>query len=185
MKFSFKNRGNNKKENVKGGSYVIVNLEGFLRTHGIYFELYKHDPIYTNEAAVKMKEEKGFIGTETKALFLKGKSGRYYSFVTFTTKNVDFKQLKKVVGEKIKIVQPDEMKAVTGQIPGAVTPLGYEETVSLIVDEELFRQEKLVFAPARPDQTMVIATKDLNKIIQLLGNELFVYNEKEYKEESK
>ena len=163
---------------------MIINLEGFLRTHGIYFELYNHDPIYTNEAAVKMKEEKGFTGTETKALFLKGKSGRYYSFMTFTTKNVDFKQLKQVVGEKIKIVQPDEMKVVTGQIPGAVTPLGYEDTVSLIVDEELFRQEKLVFAPARPDRTMVIAAKDLNKIIQLLGNELFVYNEREYKEES-
>lgn len=184
MKFSFKNTVGSEKILPKGGSHVIVNLEGFLRTRGIYFELYNHDPIYTNEAAVKMKEEKGFTGTETKALFLKGKSGRYYSFMTFTTKNVDFKQLKQVVGEKVKIVQPDEMKAVTGQIPGAVAPLGYEDTVYLIVDEELFRQEKLVFAPARPDQTMVIAAKDLNKIIQLLGNELFVYNEREYKEES-
>lgn len=184
MKFSFKNTVGNKKGMAKGGSHVIVNLEGFLRTHGIYFEMYNHDPIYTNEAAVKMKEEKGFIGTETKALFLKGKSGRYYSFMTFTTKIVDFKQLKQVVGEKIKIVQPDEMKTVTGQIPGAVTPLGYEDTVSLIVDEELFRQQKLVFAPARPDQTMVIAAIDLNRIIQLLGNELFVYNERKYKEES-
>lgn len=62
--------------------------------------------------------------------------------------------------------------------------MGYEDTVSLIVDEELFLQEKLVFAPARPDQTMVIAAKDLNRIIQLLGNELFVYNERKYKEES-
>lgn len=156
---------------------MIVNLEVFLRTHAIYFELYNHEPIYTNEAAVRMKEEKGFTGTETKALFLKGKSGRYYSFVTFTTKNVDFKQLNQVVGEKLKIVQPDEMEAVTGQKPGAVTPLGYEDMVSFIVDEELFQQEKLVFAPARPDQTMVIAAKDLNRIIQLLGNELFVYNE--------
>lgn len=41
-----------------------------------------------------MKEEKGFIGTETKALFLKGKSGRYYSFVTFTTKKCGVQTVK-------------------------------------------------------------------------------------------
>ncbi|MFO8070218.1 MAG: YbaK/EbsC family protein [Alkalibacterium sp.] len=155
----------------------MVNLEEFLKEHAIYFELYDHDPIYTNEDAVIMKKEKGFTGTETKALFLKGKSGQYYSFVTFTTKSTDFKRLKQVAGEKVSIVKPDEMEEVTGQKPGAVTPLGYEESIPMIVDEELFEQEKLVFAPARPDQTMVIRAEDLKKIIGLLGNELFIYSE--------
>jgi len=148
-----------------------------MNTHAIYFELYRHDPIYTNEDAVLMKEAKGFEGTETKALFLKGKSGKYYSFMTFTTENADFKQLKKVVGEKVLIVKPDEMEEVTGQKPGAVTPLGYEQTVPMIVDAELLEQEKLVFAPARPDQTMVIRASDLERIIRLLGNELYIYRE--------
>ena len=156
---------------------MIVDLEEFLKEHAIYFELYEHDPIYTNEDAVIMKKEKGFAGTETKALFLKGKSGKYYSFVTFTTKNTDFKGLKQVVGEKVKIVKPDEMEEVTGQKPGAVTPLGYDEGIPMIVDAVLFEQKKLVFAPARPDQTMVILAKDLEKIIRLLGNELFIYRE--------
>lgn len=156
---------------------MIVNLEEFLKEKSIYFELYDHDPIYTNEDAVIMKKEKGFTGTETKALFLKGKSGQYYSFVTFTTKSTDFKRLKQVAGEKVSIVKPDEMEEVTGQKPGAVTPLGYEESIPMIVDEELFEQEKLVFAPASPDQTMVILAEDLKKIIGLLGNELFIYSE--------
>lgn len=156
---------------------MILNLENFLNTHDIYFELYHHDPIYTNEDAVLMKEAKGFEGTETKALFLKEKSGRYYSIMTFTTKNADFKQLKKVVGEKVLIVKPDEMEEVTGQKPGAVTPLGYEQTVPMIVDAELLEQEKLVFAPARPDQTMVIRASDLERIIRLLGNALYIYRE--------
>lgn len=156
---------------------MIVNLEEFLRSHSIYFELYNHNPIFTNEDAVIMKAEKGFTGTETKALFLKGKSKQYYSFVTFTTKRTDFKKLKQVVGEKVAVVKQEEMETITGQKAGAVTPLGYENTIPIIVDEELFRQEKLVFAPARPDQTMVILAKDLKKIIDLLGNELFSYNE--------
>ncbi|WP_368645535.1 YbaK/EbsC family protein [Alkalibacterium putridalgicola] len=157
---------------------MLVDLKAFFNKHYIDFELYDHDPIYTNEAAVLMKEEKGFTGTETKALFLKGKSGQYYSFVTFTTKSTDFKQLKKVAGEKVSIVKPDEMEEVTGQKPGAVTPLGYEASIPMIVDAELFEQEKLVFAPARPDQTMVIKAEDLEKITRLLGNELLIYREK-------
>ncbi|SFC49260.1 Ala-tRNA(Pro) deacylase [Alkalibacterium subtropicum] len=156
---------------------MLVDLEAFLNRYDIYFELYEHDPIYTNEDAVIMKEAKGFTGTETKALFLKGKSGRYYSFVTFTTKSADFKQLKKTVGEKVSIVKPAEMEEVTGQKPGAVTPLGYERSIPMIVDAELFEQEKLVFAPARPDQTMVIRAEDLEKIIRLLGNKLLIYHE--------
>ncbi|WP_373471478.1 YbaK/EbsC family protein [Carnobacterium alterfunditum] len=157
----------------------MINLEEFLREHSIYFELYDHDPIYTNEDAVTMKEEKGFTGTETKALFLKGKSGKYYSFVTFTTKRTDFKRLKQVVGEKVAVVKQDEMEAVTNQKSGAVTPLGYESSVAMIVDEELFKQEKLVFAPARPDQTMVILAEDLREIIGLLENKLFIYSEED------
>lgn len=164
---------------VGGVKMRIVNLEEFLREQSIYFELYNHNPIYTNEDAVIMKEEKGFIGTETKALFLRGKSGKIYSFVTFTTKRTDFKRLKKVVGEKVAVVKQDEMEAITGQKAGAVTPLGYEPSVSVIVDEELFKQEKLVFAPARPDQTMVILVEDLRKIIGLLKNELFIYSEED------
>lgn len=158
---------------------MMINLEEFLREHSIYFELYDHDPIYTNEDAVTMKEEKGFTGTETKALFLKGKSGKYYSFVTFTTKRTDFKRLKQVVGEKVAVVKQDEMEAVTNQKSGAVTPLGYESSVAMIVDEELFKQEKLVFAPARPDQTMVILSEDLREIIGLLENKLFIYSEED------
>lgn len=164
---------------IGGVGMLLVDLEELLKEQSIYFELYNHDPIYTNEDAVIMKEEKGFKGTETKALFLKGKSGQYYSFVTFTTKRADFKRLKQVVGEKVAVVKQDEMEAITSQKAGAVTPLGYESTVAMIVDGGLFKQEKLVFAPARPDQTMVILAKDLKKVIDLLGNELFVYSEED------
>jgi Ala-tRNA(Pro) deacylase len=99
--------------------------------------------------------------------------------VTFTTKRTDFKRLKQVVGEKVAVVKQDEMEAVTNQKSGAVTPLGYESSVAMIVDEELFKQEKLVFAPARPDQTMVILAEDLREIISLLENKLFIYSEED------
>jgi len=74
----------------------------FLRKHSIYFELYHHD-LFTTEckAAVMMKEEKGFTGTETKALFLKGKIWKNYSFVNSSRRNQPIlKRLKQVVVKK-------------------------------------------------------------------------------------
>ena len=118
----------------------------------IYFELYHHRAIYTNEDALVVKKEQGFTGTETKSLFLKDKKDNNY----------------------VSIVSSEHMEEQTGQKQGAVSPFGYEEQIPIIIDEELLSKEKLVFAPGRPDQTMVIKTIDLNKIIQLLKIPMFL-----------
>lgn len=152
----------------------MMNLPNFFQTHDLYYELYEHPALYTNEAAVKMKNDKGFTGTETKSLFLKGKDKRYYVFFTFTTKRTDFKQISALVGKRLSLVSSEEMERVTGQKAGAVSPLGYEGDIPLIIDKELFDQEKLVFAPGRPDNTMVILAKDLEKIIELLQLEYYI-----------
>ncbi|GFK29868.1 hypothetical protein TMU3MR103_2130 [Tetragenococcus muriaticus 3MR10-3] len=43
------------------------------------------------------------------------------------------------------------MEQTTGQRAGAVSPLGYDSNITIIVDEELFNQEKLVLLQV--DQT--------------------------------
>lgn len=153
----------------------MIDLEEKLAEENIYFEIYKHRSIYTNEDALIVKEEKGFSGTETKSLFLRGKDGTYFIFLTFTTKRTDFKKLKKIVGQKLSVVSPQDMEKLTGQKPGAVSPFGYENDVPVIIDEELLQQEKLVFAPGGPDRTMVVLVKDIYRIIDILGVNDFIY----------
>ncbi|MGO2084055.1 YbaK/EbsC family protein [Vagococcus sp.] len=153
----------------------MINLADTFKSAGIYFELYDHRAIYTNEDAVIIKEEQGFVGTETKSLFLKNKKDDHFIFFTFTTKSTDFKKIKQLVGQRLSVVKPEEMEALTGQKPGAVSPFGYEEKVPMIIDAELLLQEKLVFAPGRPDQTMVVLVKDLSKIVELLSIETYDY----------
>ncbi|HAP8701442.1 TPA: YbaK/EbsC family protein, partial [Enterococcus faecium] len=107
-------------------------------------------------------------------LFLKDKKDNNYVYLTFTTKQTDFKALGKIVGKRLSIVSSERMEEQTGQKQGAVSPFGYEKQIPIIIDEELLSNEKLVFAPGRPDQTMVIQTVDLNKIIQLLEMPIFL-----------
>lgn len=65
------------------------------------------------------------------------------------------------------------MEELTGQKPGAVSPFGYTFYVPVIIDEELLSHQKIVFAPGRPDQTMVVEVADLEKIIRVLGLEVY------------
>ena len=76
----------------------------------IYFELYHHRAIYTNEDALVVKKEQGFTGTETKSLFLKDKKDNNYVYLTFTTKQTDFKALGKIIGKRLSIVSSDIWK---------------------------------------------------------------------------
>lgn len=154
----------------------MINLEEIFTKNDVYFELYKHSPIYTNEDAVIMKKEYGFQGTETKSLFLKDKTENNYIFFTFTTKRTDFKELKKLTGKKLSVVSTEVMENTTNQKAGAVSPFGYSKNVPIIIDKELLLTEKLVFAPGRPDQTMVVKSNQLLEIIELLNLDYYIFS---------
>lgn len=155
----------------------MLDLAEMFTEEDIYFELYRHRAIYTNEDALVVKAEQGFQGTETKSLFLKGKNGRNYIFLTFTTKRANFKQLSQLVGTRLSVVFAEEMEQQTVQKSGAVSPFGYDIDVPLIIDEELLDHEKLVFAPGRPDRTMVVLVKDLKKILSTLNMETLLFSD--------
>ncbi|OAQ56058.1 YbaK/EbsC family protein [Enterococcus thailandicus] len=152
----------------------MINLEEVFSQAHIDFELYNHRAIYTNEDALVVKVEQGFSGTETKSLYLKDKQKNNYIFLTFTTKKSDFKRLSKLIGKRVSVVSAEMMEEQTGQKPGAVSPFGYEAHVPVIIDEELLAHEKLVFAPGRPDQTMVVKVADLDRIIEVLNLETYL-----------
>lgn len=155
----------------------MIDLKETLSQHRIDFEWYDHEPIFTYEAAENMKAEKGFTGTETKSLYLKDKQGNHYTYFTLPHNSIDFKVLKEITGKKLSIVRTEVMEAETGQKAGAVGPIGYEEPTPLILDKELLEYEKLVFAPGKPDATIVIYSKDLERICEILETELIVYDQ--------
>ncbi len=151
----------------------MISIQDKFLKENIPFELYNHRAIYTNEDALVVKKEQGFTGTETKSLFLKDKEDAYYIYLTFTTKKSDFKKVSKLIGKRVSVVPAEKMEELTGQKPGAVSPFGYEFNVPVVIDEALLEQQKIVFAPGRPDQTMVVNVADLKEIGEILGLQVY------------
>lgn len=84
------------------------NLEATLKKAGIYYELYHHREIFSNEDALLVKSEQA-----------------------------TFKKIRQLVGQRLKIIPANDMQQITGQKSGAFSPFSYDQSVSMIVVEEL------------------------------------------------
>lgn len=127
-----------------------------------------HEPILNYETAEKVDKELGLTGTETKTLFLKGKSGKYYLYVTLSDRRMDSKLLKDILGEKSKLVSGEDMIELTGMQPGCMTPFGLPADLisGIVIDNDIYKEEKLICAFGSETMSMEIVAEDLKSIFQ-------------------
>lgn len=127
-----------------------------------------HEPILNYETAEKVDKELGLTGTETKTLFLKGKSGSYYLFITLSTERMDSKKIKNLLNEKVNMVSGEEMLELTGMVPGCMTPFGLKDNLinKVVVDPKIYEEEKLICAFGSETMSVEITPKDLKIILE-------------------
>ena len=134
-----------------------------------------HEPILNYETADKVDKELGLTGTESKCLFLKGKSGSFYLFMTLATERMDAKILKNTLGEKVKLVTGEEMIEKTGMQLGCMTPFGLEEGLikAVVVDKKIYDEEKLICAFGSETMSVEINSEDLKKILEYCYEDIY------------
>lgn len=150
-------------------------IRNILKENNIKFEEYDHEPILSFEKAKEVRERLQYTGVESKSLFIKGKSGNYYIFVTTEGKKLDSKVVKNIVGEKVSICSGEELIQITPCVPGCVSPFGYEENISLIIDEDIFNHEKIIFSPGVPEKTFIITSNEFKKVLNNISNTVYKY----------
>lgn len=127
-----------------------------------------HEPILNYETAQKVDKEINFNGHETKSLFLKGKSGKHYIFITLMEERMDSKLIKDLVGEKVSLVSGEEMTELTGMEPGCMTPFGLEEGLieAIVIDPKIYQEEKLILAFGTSRMSMEITSEELKTLLE-------------------
>lgn len=150
----------------------VINL---LEKVNVEYNKYHHEPVLDYETAKKVKDEFNLVGVESKSLFLKSKSDKYYIFITEENKRMNSKEVKKLIGEKVSIASGKELTEITGCIPGCASPFGYDKGISIIVDKDIFNYERFVFSPGVPEITIEINTEDIKKILEASDNDIIYY----------
>ena len=140
----------------------------------IKYQLIKHIPIYTIEEANNLDiENKEYI---VKNLFLRDdKKRNYYLVVIKSYKKVNLNDLMlKINSRRLSFASSDDLNKYLNLKKGSVTPLEIlndkNKVVTIIIDEDILKDNLIGVHPNDNRATIFIKTKDLIKLIELHGN---------------
>ena len=146
-----------------------------LDENGFWHEITEHKAVYNMAELAEV--ECPYPEADAKNLFVRDDKKRNYYLITVKgDKRVDLKAFRKAYGTKsLTFASPEELSAILGLIPGAVTPLGLLNDaacrVKLFIDRDL--ADGLVGVhPNDNTATIWLRTEDLIRIVREHGNEV-------------
>jgi Ala-tRNA(Pro) deacylase len=141
---------------------------------GIVTETVEHPAVFT--VAESSVLERRLPGGHTKNLFLKDRKDRLFLVVALGHARIDLKTLHKKLGcERLSFGRPELLSEVLGVPPGSVTPFALlNDTacrVTVILDADMMRHERLNCHPLANTATTNILREDLLRFIRSCGHE--------------
>ncbi len=97
-----------------------------------------------------------------KTIITKDKSGNFYAIILPGKNKIDFSKAQNIIGQKINIVEFNDVEKITGQKPGAITPITLN--MPIYVDQKIFQTEKINFGSGDYSFGLEISVNDLKKI---------------------
>ena len=137
---------------------------------GIVYELYEHVAIYTVAEAVAAGIPHRELGA--KNLFLRDDKHRAYYLVCLPDeKNVSLREIQERLGSRrLSFASEQDLRAILGLVPGAVTPLGAlndaELRVEVVLDQALVDAGRVTVHPCDNTATVLLATADLIELLR-------------------
>jgi Ala-tRNA(Pro) deacylase len=140
-----------------------------LKELGISFVKHDHPPVFTVEQAELHWHN--ITGAHCKNLFLRNKKGnRHYLVILEHLKNADLKVLTGKLGEdRLSFASAERLQKYLGLEAGSVSPFGLindsGRDVTVIIDQDLKKAEKVNFHPNVNTATLGISFSDFEKFL--------------------
>jgi len=138
-------------------------IVAMLDEHNAPYEVYEHEPVYTNPAmaeALKVSEAE-----TVKSLVLSTKEKEMIVLVLPGNKKVDWKQAARGAGtKKVSFAKPEAVSAAVGCEVGCVPPFGHLTPLPIYMDPELAAKQDVYFNPGVHDKSFKVKARDLQKL---------------------
>lgn len=154
-----------------------MDIESFLRGHGITFEHFDHIAVFTCNEAEKLVP---MPGMPTKNLFLRDEKGkRHFLVVVPHDKQADLRALEPLLNtRRVGFASPERLQKYLGVEPGSVTILGLvndtERGVEVFIDEEVWKADALQCHPLVNTATLVIPKEGIERFLSVTGHEIHI-----------
>ena len=149
-----------------------------LKELGIQYELIEHKAVFNMEEMDALGKDFFKGATICKNLFLRDQNGKRHFLVTMKEeKQANLAEIaKSCLATKLSFASEERLKKYLNLTPGAVTPLAIindeQKAVEVILDKDLFKEEKIGVHPGVNTATVIISPADLEKYIKANGNKL-------------
>ena len=150
-------------------------LIAYLGSLDIASSTVEHPPLHTVEESQALRGE--IPGGHVKNLFVKDKKGRLFLLVLGEETPVDLKRVHERIGAqgRVSFGSAELLDEVWGVKPGAVTPFGAINDragrVTVVLDADMMRHERLNFHPLVNTRTTGLASADIVKFLRAVGHE--------------
>lgn len=147
-----------------------------LKNQNLWHEITEHKAVYNMAELAEI--ETPYPEADAKNLFVRDDKKRNYYLITVKDdKRVDLKQFSQQHGtRKLSFASADDLMAIMGLIPGAVTPFGLlndeERKVTLYLDSDFMAGDLIGVHPNDNTATVWLKASDLIDIIKAHGNEV-------------
>ena len=122
---------------------VFDRIESLLKDRGITFQVLRHEPVFTSEAAARVRGTP--LASGAKALIVKGEEG-FVMFVVPADRKLDSHAVRRAKGwRKMRFATREEVLELTGLTPGSIPPFGSLFGLSTHCDERLGENEIINF----------------------------------------
>lgn len=144
---------------------VFEKITGHLSHHSVPFKVIHHEATFTSEASAKARGEDVSVGG--KAIVMKIDT-EYKLFVLSAALKIDSQKVKDHFrSKKIRFASSDELRDLTGLVPGSVPPFGRPILdLDLFLDSSILRNEIIAFNAGSLTDSIVMDTKDYLRIAQ-------------------
>lgn len=147
-----------------------------LKSKSLWHEITEHGAV--SNMADLAEIDLPYPEADAKNLFVRDDKKRNYYLITVKgDKRVDLKEFRRNQGTRnLSFASPEDLMAIMGLIPGAVTPLGIlndsERRVSLYLDREFVEGGLIGIHPNDNTATLWMKTDDLIALVAEHGNEV-------------
>jgi len=151
-----------------------VNIDDFLRRHGIAAARHEHAAVMTVEESEQLVPP--LPGAKTKNLFLRDKKGARHFLVTVpAARTVDLNALGAVVGTgRLGFASPERLDKHLAITPGSVSLLALvndtARAVEFVLDRSLWEADAVHAHPLTNTATVILAHADLDVFLRATGH---------------
>ena len=144
---------------------MFEEIKLWLQSQKIEFTIIQHEPTLTSAESAKARGEDLSIGG--KALIIKV-GNDFKIFVLSASRKIDSNAIKKQFNvKKLRFVNSDELKDLTGLTSGAIPPFGRPIiNLDLFVDRSIQNNQKIAFNAASLTNSIIMRMKDYLSIVE-------------------